>query len=106
MDVDQSARFWRLVTPWSPNSLMADWSRLRQKGRGSFILRFGLFRIALLLAIPTAVLMIRSDVANSLMRWILLMAMYIAIGLIWSMVTWRTCESRWALIHPDELTSR
>lgn len=85
---------------------MKDWERLRQRGRSGFILRYGLLRITPPLAAPAVVLMIHSDASGSLARWMFLLAMYIAFGVIWSLITWKTCESRWAQGMADELTKQ
>ncbi len=95
MQSNDSPRWSRSAAPWAPSSLMIDWERLRALGPTGFVIRYGLLRMAPALAAPTIGLVIFRDTPLPLTRWLVLAAMFLGLGIVWGIATWRTCESRW-----------
>jgi hypothetical protein len=81
---------------------MNDWERLRRRGPTGFVIRYGLLRMAPVLAAPTVAMVIFNGVELPLARWLVLAAAFLGLGILWAVMTWHTCQSRWARTHPDE----
>ncbi len=93
---------WKWTAPWSPSQLMLRWRELRQAGPLSFTIRFGLLRMMPTMAGPVIGFLIARGTPISLAAWGALAATYVFLAILWSCLTWYSCEARWhASTSPD-----
>ena len=95
---------WKWTAPWSPSQLMLRWRELRQAGPLSFTIRFGLLRVMPTMAAPVIAFVILWGPPISMAAWRAIAATYVFLAILWSCLTWYSCEARWHASTPQDST--